>query len=64
MPFLFAAGGIERKQALVSGTQVRVSPTLITSLVISPGSFGASHRQYRTRSFFQIMVIGVNLFQR
>ncbi|CAM8579638.1 hypothetical protein ESCOCP340M_26620 [Escherichia coli] len=23
MPFLFAAGGIERKQALVSGTQVK-----------------------------------------
>lgn len=67
MPFLFAAGGIECKQALVSGTQVKGVAHFNRRHFI--GDFtdrsAASHRQSGTPGFFQIVnVIGVNLFQR
>ncbi len=60
MPFLFAAGGIERKQALVSGTQVKGVAHLIgvTSLVISPGSFGCFTSPVRnTQASFRLWTL-------
>ena len=68
MPFLFAAGGIERKQALVSGTQVKGVAHFNRRHFI--GDFTRIVRLLHIAStehpgFFQIMdVIGVNLFQR
>lgn len=50
MPFLFAAGGIQRKQALVRGTQVKGVAHFNWRHFI--GDFldrsAASHRQYGT----------------
>ena len=68
MPFLFAAGGIERKQSLVSGTQVKGVAHFNRRHFI--GDFTRIVRLLHIAStehpgFFQIMdVIGVNLFQR
>ena len=68
MPFLFAAGGIECKQALVSGTQVKGVAHFNRSHFI--GDFTWIVRLLHIAcaehpGFFQIVnVIGVNLFQR
>lgn len=67
MPFLFAAGGIERKQALVSGTQVKGVARFNRRHFI--GDFArivsaTSHRQYGTRASFRLWTLsGVNLFR-
>ena len=68
MPFLFAAGSIERKQALVSGTQVKRIAHFNRRHFI--GDFARIVRLLHIAcaehpGFFQIVnVIGVNLFQR
>ena len=68
MPFLFAAGGIERKQALVRGTQVKGVAHFNWRHFI--GDFTWIVRLFHIActehpGFFQVVnVIGVNLFQR
>ena len=68
MPFLFTAGGIQRKQTLVRGTQVKGVAHFNWRHFI--GDFARIVRLLHIAStehpgFFQLVdVIGVNLFQR